>query len=52
MKNLLILIVVSVVSIQLWAISLQWYVEWVMQVDSNSQIIYLDEIIITPENSE
>jgi len=52
MKKFLILIVVSIVTIQLWEISLQWYVNWVMQVDSKPQVIYLDEIIITPKNSE
>ena len=50
MRNLLIVIGVTIISIQLWALSLQWYVDWVMET-ANLEV-QVGEIIITPKNSE
>ncbi len=45
MKNLLIVIGVCIISIQLWALSLQWYVDWVMETN-----VTVDKIIVIPKD--
>lgn len=50
MRNLLIVIGVCIVAIQLWALSFEWYIDWVMQ--SANLEVQVGEIIITPKNSE